>query len=202
MQYASALSCALLSVFCWTPFLFAGSTDTATLSEQQPTISPFVASLAASVATATFFWRVCQSWQTERRRRRALANAVYHHVDKAIEILNDPSISTANCAARAKIQKNAKYTPNILHSADDDLTYEHIIGVMEWLDYEGEKAVANYFYAQSSLTSIAESFRSEYVQNWPIDRKLNLFDLYVAQENETLAAARKARAALEKKVKK
>lgn len=200
MQYASVLLCAVLSVLCWNSFLFAGPTNTATLPGQQITISPLVAFLAAIAAVATFLWRVWQSWQAEKRRRQALINAVYHHVDKAIEILNDPSRSVANSAARAEIQNNPEYTPHILHSADDDLTYEHIIGVMEWLDYAGEKAVANYFYDQSALHSIAESFGSEYVRNWPTARKLKLFDLYVTRGQDTLTSAKEARDALRKRV--
>lgn len=202
MQYVSVPLCAVLTVFCWTPFLSAGSTDAAPPSGQPITISLLVASFAAFVAAATFLWRVYQSWQAEGRRRQALANAVYHHVDKAIEILDDPSISAANSAAIADMQNDSKYTPYMLHSADDDLTYEHVIGVMEWLDYAGEKAVADYFYAQSALYSIAESFGSEYVRSWPTARKLKLFNLYVTQEQKTLTSAHGARAALKKMVRK
>lgn len=169
---------------------------------QQITISSIVTAFAALVAAATFLWRVWQSWQTEKSRKQALANAVYHHVEKAIDILDDPALSVGNAEVRAELETNADYTPYILRSADADLTYEHIIGVMEWLDYAGEKAVAKYFYDQSLLHSISESFGSEYVRSWPTERKLKLFDLHVEQVKETLASAKEEREALGKMGKK
>ncbi len=137
----------------------------------------------------------------ERRRKQELVNATYHHVKKAITLLNHPNVPTVNASARADITNNPAYTPYIVISADADLTYNHIIGVMEWLDPQGEESVVDYFYEQSSLNAIAASFELEYVRNWPNTRKLKLFDLYVAQQESTLTAAKKAERVLIKLVK-
>ena len=155
-----------------------------------------VTAIAASVATLAFLFRVSQATLAEERRKQALANAVYHHVEKAIEVLE--KFMPDNETTRAKMEDNAAYTPLFINSADDDLTYEHIIGVMEWLDAVGEKAVANYFYDQSTLISISEYFQTEYVRGWDQERRLGLFDIYVEQQQETLKSARGAQAVLKK----
>ena len=197
MQHVSVPLYVMLIVFCWAPLLPAEPPPTESSSFQQAVTASSFTALAAWVAVATFFWRVLQDGRLERRRRQELVSAVYHHIEKAIEYLSDEEVPKINEAIQAEIAKDSAYTPHIVRSADADLTYDHIIGVMEWLDDEGERAVANYFYTQSILNDIAASFGLEYVQGWPTERKLRLWKLYIGQQAETLAAAQYARTKLE-----
>ena len=162
------------------------------------TIPDYIPIIAVYIAAATFFWRVLLSAQSERRRKQELINAVYHHVDEAISRLKDEEREKRNETIRQGIEDDETYTPYVVRSSSDDLTYDHIIGVMEWLDEKGEKAVASYFYSQSSLHAAEESFGLEYVRSWSVDRKLKLWDLYVHYQEETLANAVVARGALSK----
>ncbi len=159
-------------------------------------ISITIAAIAVSIAAATFIWRVLRSERSERRRKQELVNAVYHHVDEAIDRLDNEEREKRNETIRQKIKSDESYTPYVVRSASDDLTYDHITGVMEWLDEQGEKAVASYFYSQSSLHATEESFDSDYVRSWPVVRKLQLWNLYVKYQEETLRNARAAREVL------
>jgi len=162
------------------------------------TIPDYIPIIAVYIAAATFFWRVWLSAQSERRRKQELINAVYHHVDEAIGRLKDEEREKRNKTIRQRIEDDESYTPYVVRSSSDDLTYDHIIGVMEWLDEKGEKAVASYFYSQSSLHAAEESFGLEYVRSWPASRKLQLWSLYVKYQEKTLESAMAARKALSK----
>ena len=96
------------------------------------TIPITITAIAVSIAAVTFIWRVCQSERSERRRRRKLVNAVYHHVDRAVNSLEGQA--EKNETIRQKINADESYTPYVARSSSDDLTYEQIIEVMEWLE--------------------------------------------------------------------
>ncbi len=104
-----------------------------------------------------------------------------------------------NETIRQKINADESYTPYVARSSSDDLTYEQIIEVMEWLDEEEEKSVASYFHSQSSLHAIAESLELEFVRSWPSDRKLQLWKTYEKYEENTLTYARETREVLKNK---
>ena len=148
--------------------------------------------IMAGIAVMVLFLR----WSSVRRRKKKFVNAVYHHVDEAIDRLKDEGREKINKTIRRKIENDKSYMPYIARSSADDLTYEHIIGVMEWLDEKGGKAVASYFYSQSSLHAVEESFGVEYVGSWLVDRKLELWNLYVSYQEETLKNAMAAEKAL------
>ena len=63
-------------------------------------------------------------------------------------------------------------------SPADDVTYDQIIEIMEWLDESEEEAVSSYFHNQVSLHAIAQSFDLEFVRNWHSDRKLRMWEGY------------------------
>lgn len=86
------------------------------------------------------------------------------------------------------------YTPYPVRSLNDDLTYDHIIEVMEWLDSrEEEETVLSYFYSQAFLHSLAGVFELEFVRGWPLVRKLAAWDVYEQAHAETAEFALAAR---------
>ena len=149
------------------------------------------------IAAATFLLRVWLNERSERRRKKELVNAVYHHVDEAIDRLEGKEKwEEMNITIRNKIEKDASYTPYFVRSSASDLTYDHIIGVMEWLDETEEKSVASCFYTQSSLHAVEESFNLEHVRSWSSSRKLQLWEIYAEYREKVLRDALGARKTL------
>ena len=146
---------------------------------------------------ATFFLGWYIAVQNSRRRRRKLVNAVYYHVDLAIRSLQEQEKD--NEAIREKFENDESYTPYLVRSPNDDLTYDHVIEVMEWLDPEGEEAVSSYFHSQQALHALAESFKLEFVRNWPPERKLRAWDAYERFRRDTIEHARRTEEALEER---
>ena len=95
-------------------------------------------------------------WQPHRTKRKKLVNAAYYHVKLAVERLQDmdQQIETA----REKIRADKSYKMHIARSNTDDLTYDHVIELMEWLNPDQEKIISDYFHAQSAMHGVAESF--------------------------------------------
>lgn len=151
-------------------------------------ITPIIAGLAFLLSWYNFI-------RSSRARRRKLINAVYYHVDLAIRTLQEQE--KGNEAIREKIENDESYTPYLVHSPNDDLTYDHVIEVMEWLDAKGEEAVSSYFHSQQALHALAESFKLEFVRNWPPERKLRAWDAYERFRRDTIEHARQAKEALE-----
>ncbi len=115
------------------------------------------------------------NWTQSRRwKRRKLVNTIYYHTKYAIEALRDQQ--KKNHLIQEKIKNNNSYTPYVPRSSADDLTYEHIIDVMEWLDEDGEKSVSSYFYTQMGLHALAQTFDTEFVRGWPQKRNCNCGD--------------------------
>ena len=134
--------------------------------------------------------------QARRRTRRKRFNTVYYHADQSVKFLlkqqkNNPSI-------QEKIKNDNSYTPYGVSSSNDDLTYEHIIDVMEWLSEDGEEAVSSYFHAQMTLRMLIQSFNTEFVRGWTPDRKLELWKVCEEYQAETLKCAEKATKVLKK----
>ena len=151
-------------------------------------ITPIIAGLAFLLSWYNFI-------RSSRARRRKLINAVYYHVDLAIRTLQEQQ--KGNDAIREKIENDESYTPYLVHSPNDDLTYDHVIEVMEWLDAKGEEAVSSYFHSQQALHALAESFELEFVRNWPPERKLRAWDAYERFRRDTIEHARQAKETLE-----
>ena len=122
--------------------------------------------------------------RSNRRRRQKLVNAIFYHAELAVDLLEKQRSN--NAAIEEKIRNDASYTPYVPVSTIDDLTYNQIIEVMEWLDWEGEKIVSSYFHSQMTLHASMQSFRSEYVRSWPSHRKLELWKFCEEAQKETL----------------
>ncbi len=130
------------------------------------------------------------NWTQSRRwKRRKLVNTIYYHTKYAIEALRDQQ--KKNHLIQEKIKNNNSYTPYVPRSSADDLTYEHIIDVMEWLDEDGEKSVSSYFYTQMGLHALAQTFDTEFVRGWPQERKLQLWRFYEEYQRNTLKYAQR-----------
>lgn len=153
-------------------------------------ITPIIAGLAFALSCYNFV-------RSSRTRRRKLINAVYYHADLAVGRLEGQAES--NDTIRQKIEENESYTPYGPRSSADDLTYDQIIEVMEWLDSEEERIVASYFHSQLGLHALAESFTLDFVRSWPQKRKLQLWDLCEEYQQRTLRYARNVRSILDDK---
>lgn len=134
---------------------------------------------------------------TQRRRRRKLVSAVYYHAGLAVETLEGHLKNRKTI--RENIEKDESYMPYVVRSPVDDLTYDQVIEVMEWLNREEEETVSLYFHHQSGLHAIAQSFDLEFIRNWPVDRRLRLWDKFEEYLEETLEHARRTRDILDDK---
>ena len=153
-------------------------------------MSEFLTTLGIIVALFLSIYNFYNSILSHRRKRQKLINTVYYHVIHARESLQGQK--KGNKSIRERIRNNNSYTPYAARSPADDLTYDHIIEVMEWLDEDGEKAVSSYFHAQMGLHALGQSFDLDFVRDWPQERKLQLWDAYVLYQANTLKYAEKA----------
>ncbi len=158
-------------------------------------MSEFLTSLGIFVALLLSVYNLYSSMQSRRRKRQKLVNIVYYHVRHAIDALQQQQ--KGNESIREKIRNDGSYTPYVAASPADDLTYDHIIEVMEWLDKKGEEAVSFYFHTQMGLHALGKGFDLEFVRGWPPDRKLRLWEIFEEYQKDTLKYAEKAKNILE-----
>ena len=85
-------------------------------------LSSIVTMIAASVATATFCWRVRQSWKTEKSRQQALVNAAYHHVETAIGLMENTELAARHAEVRETIETKAKEARDALKTVKGEAT--------------------------------------------------------------------------------
>lgn len=157
----------------------------------------FLTSLGIIVALFLSIYNFYDTLRSHRKKRQKLVNTIYYHVIQAIDNLQNQE--KGNQTIREKIdQMNSTYTPFVARSPADDLTYEHIIEVMEWLNKDGEQAVSSYFHAQMALHALGQSFDLDFVRDWPQERKLRLWDAYVMFQAETLKYATKTKEILDR----
>lgn len=147
-------------------------------------ITPAVAGLAFALSCYNFV-------RSSRTKRRKLINAVYYHADLAVSRLEGQAES--NDIIRQKIKDDRSYTPYGPSSSADDLTYDQIIEMMEWLNSEEERIMVSYFHSQLGLHALAESFSLDFVRDWPQGRKLQLWGLCEEYQRKTLGHAREAK---------
>ena len=151
-------------------------------------MSETITSLGIIVALFLSIYNFYDTIRSHRKKRQKLVNTVYYHVIQAIDSLQDQEKN--NQIIREKIdQLKSPYTPFVAQSPADDLTYDHVIEVMEWLEEDGEEAVSSYFHAQMGLHALGQCFDLDFVQKWPQDRKLQLWDAYEKFQADTLKYA-------------
>ena len=152
----------------------------------------FVAALSLLVAVLSLLLNWYNISRVYGMNRRKIINAVYHHVNKAVCNLQEGE--KGHSIVRERMKTDQFYTPYLVRSPDDDLTYDHIIEVMEWLDSrEEEETVLSYFYSQELLHSLAGVFELEFVKGWPLRRKLEAWSVYEQTHAETTEFALAAR---------
>ena len=154
----------------------------------------FLTALTAFLALMFSFYNWTQS---RRRKRRKLVNTVYYHTKYAVEALQDQQKN--NHLIQEEIENDNSYTPYAGSSSADDLTYEHVIDVMECLDEDGERAVSSYFYNQTILNVLGQSFEKEFVRGWTKERKLKLWKKHEEYQKKTLKDAKETMKVLKKK---
>ena len=112
-----------------------------------------------------------------KRKRRELIDAVYYHAKEAIKTLEKQKC--ANKKIRKKIENDKSYAPYIAVSSTNDITYDQVIELMEWLKKENkdqaEKAILYYFHMQAALHAISMSFHLKFVREFPSERKKELW---------------------------
>ena len=136
---------------------------------------------------------------SRRKKRRKLIDAIYHHVTVAESDLETQRKS--NEEIRENIRRKESYTPYfvVVSPAANDLIYNQVIEAMGWLNLEEGKVLLRYFYKQSDLHTLAQSFNSEYVRSWGPERKLAMWDDLDKGMKETIECARNVKAILVKK---
>ena len=154
-------------------------------------MSEILTSLGILMALLLSLYNLYSLIQSSRRKRQKLVNTVYYHVRHAIDNLQEQQ--KGNKSIRENIRNDSSYTPYMPSTPTDDLTYDHIIEVMEWLDEKGEEAVSFYFHAQVGLHALGKSFELEFVRGWPPDRKLRLWGIFEKYQEDTLKYAEKAK---------
>ena len=127
-----------------------------------------------------------------------MINAVYYHAEQTEGWLRHPDRKEEHEAIRKKIEKDKSYMPYPVFSPADDFSYDHIIEAMEWLKSKKtgggeseEELLAKYFHEYTSLCAYFESFEKDLLMDWPIDRKLAIWDGFVAAQEETLGCVKK-----------
>lgn len=155
-------------------------------------MTELIAALSLLVAAFALLLNWYNSGRAYGMNRRKIINAVYHHVNTAVCNLQEGK--KKHSEIRKRIQTAQPYTPYLVRSPNDDLTYDHIIKIMEWLDSrEEEDAVLSYFHSQALLHSLAGVFELELVGGWPLERKLAAWGMYEQVHAETVGAALAAR---------
>ena len=150
----------------------------------------------ALVAVLAFILSLYNFLHLRSTRRKKLINAVYHHVTLAEEHLENIGRKTEEVAQ--KIKTDESYLPYIPRSASDDLTYDHVIELMQWLNSrEQEETVLRYFHLQSNLHALAAGFELEFIRGWRLDRKLSMWKLFEEYRKSTLERAQEAKEILE-----
>ena len=156
-----------------------------------------IMSVSAGALLGAFGLNLYNSITSNRRRRRKLVNAIYHHAALAESTLKEQQKRLEEI--EDKIGNEESYTPYVPRSPADDLTYDQIIEVMEWLDKSGEEAVSSYFHHQMGLHAIAQSFDLDFVRNWPSDRRLSMWKGYKYYLEKTIKYSSRTRSILESK---
>ena len=170
--------------------------DKAEMSELLQTIaSSVVVVLTPLVALTALGLSMYNLLRSARRRRQKLVNAIFYHAELAAKTLEEQRNN--NAAVEEEIKNDASYTPYTPVSTADDLTYDQVIEVMEWLDLEDEEIVSSYFHSQMTLHASMQSFHSEYVRSWHWHRKLKLWKFIEKSQEEALKNAIRTRDLLE-----
>lgn len=157
-------------------------------------ISLFGVSVSFCSATVTIIF----IFYNRKRKRRELIDAVYYHAQVAIETLEKQK--GANKTIREKIKKDKSYAPYAAVSSANDITYDQVIGVMEWLKKqnkdEEKEAILYYFHMQAALHATAMSFHLEFVREFSSERKKELWMAWEEYQRETLEYAYKTKSIL------
>ena len=150
--------------------------------------------LVAVVALCLSLYNFAQS----RRRKRRKLFSVYYHAVMAIESIEAQQKN--NQRIRKTIAEDDAYTPLIASvSSANELTYQQVLDVMEWLNQEEEEATLSYFHHQSDLHALGQSFNSDFVRNWSQERKLEMWAHLEEKMEETLRHACAVKALLRAK---
>lgn len=150
------------------------------------------------IAVAAFLLSCYNFTRSHRRKQRKLINAVYYHVVLAIYFFKKQQKN--HPAVEQKINSDESYTPYIPQSSHDDLTYDHIIDAMEWLDSEEEEEkVLYYFHYQLALHALATSFQDEHFRNLSWERRKAVWNAYKNYHHRTLKYAEEVKTIMESK---
>ena len=163
-------------------------------------MTELIAALSVLVAAFALLLNWYNSGRAYGTRRRKIINAVYYHVEMAIDSLQE--LRKSDDAIRQKIKNDESYTPYVPSSPNDDLSYGDVIEVMEWLDLNGQQAMSYYWHYQAGLHALAQSFELEFIRNWPPSRKLGVWEAHVQYREQTIKYAEEAKQALEPRIRK
>lgn len=97
--------------------------------------------------------------------RRMLASAVYYHAQFSVRLF-DVHLKKFDEVERQIIAEGSTYTPFMVESPDNDLTYNQIIEVMVWLKNKKEReTILWYYHNQMAFHAHSLSFNTNIVRN-------------------------------------
>lgn len=143
---------------------------------------------------------IWHDYRSRINRRRRLARAVYHHAAFA-ERLFDEFLKGYDSLERRITAEGSTFTPFTVPSPTNDLTYEQIIEVMDWLEGEGQEKVLGYYHYQMIFHATALSFNSEYARELSQDRKRRLLEMCKTSAQDAMRDAKCTMEVLEAKLK-
>lgn len=109
-------------------------------------------------------------------RPRECARAVYYHAEMAVHIIKEVLVKFDEMERRISADAST-YTPFIVASQEDNLTYDQIITVMALLKQRKKpvpyKPILYFYYYHNSFDAHVQSFNTEYVRSYFSQKRKN-----------------------------
>ena len=126
------------------------------------------------------------------------AKAVYYHASITMELFQEFLVDLDR--VQQSIKEDINYTPFVVQSDENDLTYRDMIEIMAWLKgKEEEEVVLRYYHEQMTFHALARGFNSEIVRgSWSQERKLYLLEKCRKSAKDTIDYAKETMRILKK----
>ncbi|MGR3914172.1 MAG: hypothetical protein OD918_06550 [Gammaproteobacteria bacterium] len=132
--------------------------------------------------------------RTSHGKRETLVNTFYHHVTRAIlslELFLGEQNADMWDEFRKGIESDTSYTPYLIQSSADNLTYDQMIevlAVLKGVDEKYEEKLLSYFHNDQFMHAVADSFN--FAKDFSMKRKLKLLDSFKHACEWTLSDAK------------
>ena len=135
-------------------------------------------------------------WQ-HKNKIKASIDLLAHYATIAIRHIEYANSKEKNDEITENIVKGSpfgesgkNYTPFILLSEEDKLSFDQIREILQYLKKEEREHLVEYFTAQAKLDAICQSINSEFVRSLPQERKKRFWNLHLEYRKELLEKAK------------